>query len=275
MYSDKYVIGTTLDVTISNPSSLAIGTPVVTVLEGPSAWLTATATAAGVNLTASANTTTKTNRAVVALPVGEQILMFEVVQYGVDAPVVAVPSTHVIAADATSSTLPVYSDVTLATVDVKNLPTWITATTYSSGVITFTTDANTDTERRIATVFVEATYAGETYAYPVTVIQQGDDPAAPALAELYSYKYTAGGNDDFYLFIDLKNGAGKTISTPVLTYLQGNDWIELITSTGTLATDEIQFRTKLSNSTTEPRTVVVALPIDDQILMFEITQQSL
>ena len=275
LYSDKYVIGTTLDVTISNPSSLAIGTPVVTVLEGPSAWLTATATAAGVNLTASANTTTKTNRAVVALPVGEQILMFEVVQYGVDAPVVAVPSTHVIAADATSSTLPVYSDVTLATVDVKNLPTWITATTYSSGVITFTTTANTDTERRIATVFVEATYAGETYAYPVTVIQQGDDPAAPALAELYSYKYTAGGNDDFYLFIDLKNGAGKTISTPVLTYLQGNDWIELITSTGTLATDEIQFRTKLSNSTTEPRTVVVALPIDDQILMFEITQQSL
>ena len=73
----------------------------------------------------------------------------------------------------------------------------------------------------------------------------------------------------------MKNGVGKTISTPVLTYLQGNDWIKLETPTGTLGTDEIQFKTILSNSTGEPRTVVVALPIDDQILMFEITQQSL
>ena len=52
----------------------------MTVLEGASDWLTATATTTVVTLTASANTTTKTNRAVVALPVGEQILMFEVTQ---------------------------------------------------------------------------------------------------------------------------------------------------------------------------------------------------
>ena len=280
LYSEDYTIAATggdLSVPIAKvTSAMSLKDAKITLLSGPDGWLTLktptipATLVSSVVFTATENTNIAERQAVVALEVDNGIdrtvLVFNVTQLGINAPVIAVPSTHVIAADATSSTLPVYSGVTLSPVVVKNLPTWITAATYSSGVITFTTTANTDTERRIATVFVEATYAGETYAYPVTVIQQGDDPVAPKPAALYSDKYTinqAGGTID----ITISNPSSLTIGTPVVTVLEGaSNWLTA-TATTTVVT-----LTASANTTTKTNRAVVALPVGEQILMFEVTQ---